>query len=1175
MKSPPINPKLSTVLITNDPSNGLPTLCSDISDLVGCISDIRELSQLSQHFSDAVVVVSATYGAQSLDGIKWARRYLDDTPLVVMADSQDPFHFAEFLEAGAQECLPALETTRDSLYRSLILAKTRMKIYQNAFGKREPTHSSADTQIDRRTDERYRELFENMGSGVAIFEAEEGGKHFVLRGFNRSAERIENVRRNEVLGKRVEDVFPGVNGKFALIPVLREVYKKGIAKRHGPAYYEDKKTKGWRETTIYRLSSGELIAVYDEITDRIKAEKQLRQSRERLKVLFEFAPDAMYINDLRGTLLDGNKAAEEMVGYNREEMIGKSLLEIGLLPRNGVHRALSLLGKGLMGKPTGPDEFILKKKNGETVETEIRTFPITVDGKRLVLGIAREITSRKRAERALRESERKYRSLFDNMSTGFAYHRIITDDSGRAVDYVFLEVNDAFCRILQTPSERFLNRKATEIFPGIRNDDFDWIGTYGRVARKGIPIRFEAWFAALEKWFAVAAYSPGAGHFAVTFEDITAKKKHEMENQRYADIVNNMQVGLHVYRLEDPADSRSLRMIMANTASAELTGIPVEGVVGKTLDENFPYLRNEKIPQRYAEVARSGEGTQFEKITYEDERVASAVFSVKAFPLPERCVGVAFEDVTNRVRMEQELRHGRDLVGRIMDTSPAGILILGLDGEIEFANTRAKEIFRLPDACSKEFYQRSTRHRVTDYEGNEIPAPELPFSKIPSTGNPLYGLRNAIQWLDGSRTFLTVNAAPFMEEEGLSGVVCTIEDCTSRVLTEIEKNRLREQLQQAQKMEAIGQLAGGIAHDFNNVLGGIVGYADLLRIKLSDDPKLLKYAHSIISGSTRAADLTRQLLTFARKARVEFRILDLNEVLAQTVSILEHTIYKNISLDLDFGHPSIAVVGDAAQLENVFLNLAINSRDAMPEGGRLGIECKEVRLRADSLRGEGFEVAPGAYACVKVSDNGEGMDENVREKVFEPFFTTKEQGKGTGLGLASAYGAVKQHHGYITVQSRPGSGTVFSVYLPISDKMPSPKGPNNAVDLTGSGRILVVDDEVEVREAASEMLTEMGYTVETCEDGLKAVEVFKRNASSYNAVILDLIMPGLGGIGVFTQIKEVCPDIRVIIISGYADHPEERLVARDGADGFLEKPFRIDELAGILKAALETDNDEP
>ncbi len=1046
MKSPPKNSRLSVVLVTDDPSNGLSTLCAGISDLVGCVSNIRELNRLSQHLSDAVVVVSATYGAQSLDGIKWASRYLDDTPLVVVADSQYPCHFAEFLRVGAQECLQISEITSDSLYRSLILAKTRMKIYQNASGRREAVYSSTNTQIDRKPDKKYRELF-------------------------------------------------------------------------------------------------------------------------------EFAPDAMYINDSTGTLLDGNKAAEKMIGYNRKEMIGKNLLKIGLLPRNGVHRALSLLGKSLMGKPTGPDEFILRKKNGETVETEIRTFPITVDGKRLVLGIAREITSRKRAERALRESERKYRSLFDNMSTGFAYHRIITDSSGQAVDYEFLEVNEAFCRILQAPPDRFLNKRATEIFPDMKNDAFDWIGTYGRVARKGNPIRFEAWFAALEKWFAVAAYSPGAGHFAVTFEDITARKKHESENQRYADIVNNMQVGLHVYRLEDPSDSHSLRMIMANTASAELTGIPVEEIVGRMLDENFPYLRKRGIPQKYADVARSGEGIQFEEITYEDDRVAFAVFSVKAFPLPERCVGVAFENITNRVRMEQELRHERDLVGRIMDTSPAGIMILGLDGEIEFANSRAREIFQLPEVCSDEFYQHSPRYRVTDYNGDEIPAPELPFRKIPTTGNSLYGLRHVIEWLDGTQTFLRVNAAPFIEKEEVCGVVCTIEDCTRRVLTEIEKKRLREQLQQAQKMEAIGQLAGGIAHDFNNVLGGIVGYADLLRIRLSDNPKLAKYAQTIISGSTRAADLTRQLLTFARKARVEFRILDLNEVIAQTVTILEHTIHKNISLHLDFAPQPITVVGDTAQLENVFLNLAINSRDAMPEGGQLGIECKEVYLEIDALRGEGFDVAPGRYACVKVSDTGEGMEENVRKKVFEPFFTTKEQGKGTGLGLASAYGAVKQHNGYITVQSRAGSGTTFSIYLPICDKVLSPKEPNNAVDLTGSGRILLVDDEVEIRDSASEMLTEIGYTVETCGDGLEAVEMFKRKASSYDAVILDLIMPRLGGMGAFKRMKEIRSDIKIVIISGYADGPENRLVARDGADAFLEKPFRIDELAGTLRAALETDND--
>jgi PAS domain S-box-containing protein len=351
-----------------------------------------------------------------------------------------------------------------------------------------------------------------------------------------------------------------------------------------------------------------------------------------------------------------------------------------------------------------------------------------------------------------------------------------------------------------------------------------------------------------------------------------------------------------------------------------------------------------------------------------------------------------------------------------------------------------------------------------------------------------------------------------------------------------ERKRLEQQLAQSQKMEAVGQLAGGIAHDFNNILSAIVGYGDLLRIKMNaDDPLRMNVKH-LLEAASRAAHLTKSLLAFSRQQILHATPTDLVEVIRQVERLLRRVIGEDIELQTVFKRDSAIVNADSSQLEQVFINLAINARDAMPRGGIFVIELGTIDLDDAFIRAHGYG-EPGRYALVSVADTGTGMDEATRKKIFEPFFTTKEVGKGTGLGLSIVYGIIKQHHGYINVYSEPGTGTVFKIYLPlIGREAETPTvtaGVHEETFPRGTETVLVAEDDETLRKLSKTVLEEAGYTVITAEDGADAVLKFMTHRSVIKLVILDMIMPKKNGREVYQEIQKINPGVKALLVSGY------------------------------------------
>ncbi|MFH0922001.1 MAG: response regulator [Fibrobacterota bacterium] len=381
---------------------------------------------------------------------------------------------------------------------------------------------------------------------------------------------------------------------------------------------------------------------------------------------------------------------------------------------------------------------------------------------------------------------------------------------------------------------------------------------------------------------------------------------------------------------------------------------------------------------------------------------------------------------------------------------------------------------------------------------------------------------------------------------------------------EIEITAYREKLQQSQKLEAIGQLAGGVAHDFNNLLGAILGFAGLIRQKVEGNPDLVKHTVSIINASRRAAELTAQLLAFARKGNYVVTVVDTHETIQDVIKLLEHTIDKRIAITQKLGANPSTVMGDNSQLQNAILNLAVNARDAMPNGGNLTFATEVIDMGENNIN----EVPPGTYLMLSINDTGIGMDKETQKRLFEPFFTTKGVGKGTGLGLASVYGTVKSHHGHINVTSEFGMGSSFNIYLPVVEK-PMAAQQQIAQDAPcGTGHILLVDDEPLIRDAASEMLSFLGYTVYVCEDGDKALEYYRERQKEVNLVILDIIMPKMGGYDCFLALASINPKVKVIVASGYSLDGEAERIIEKGALGFIQKPFDCSSLAMAIKKAI-------
>jgi signal transduction histidine kinase/ActR/RegA family two-component response regulator len=425
---------------------------------------------------------------------------------------------------------------------------------------------------------------------------------------------------------------------------------------------------------------------------------------------------------------------------------------------------------------------------------------------------------------------------------------------------------------------------------------------------------------------------------------------------------------------------------------------------------------------------------------------------------------------------------------------------------------------------------------------------------------------------NGDKKLLELSLSILKGSDGRStGFRGVLRDVSSRKKTQEEKQKLEAQLQQAQKMESIGTLAGGIAHDFNNILMGIQGNASLMFLKIDSEHPNYEKIKNIEKYVQSGTALTKQLLGFARRGKYIVKATDINEIIDKSSSLFGRT-RKEVRVHTNLFKAIWTVEVDRGQLEQVLLNLYVNAWQAMPDGGDLYLRTENIILDRSYVKP--YKVEYGRYVKISISDTGVGIDEESQKRIFEPFFTTKEMGRGTGLGLASVYGIIKSHGGYINVYSELDQGTTFTVYLPASGKEAVEDTEINAVVFKGTGTILLIDDEEMILEVGCELLQELGFKVLSAMSGQEAINVFQNGREKIDMIIMDMIMPGMSGSETFDHLRKIKPDVKILLSSGYSVDGQATKILRRGCNGFIQKPFNINQLAQKIQKILPNPGNE-
>lgn len=598
------------------------------------------------------------------------------------------------------------------------------------------------------------------------------------------------------------------------------------------------------------------------------------------------------------------------------------------------------------------------------------------------------------------------------------------------------------------------------------------------------------------------------------------------------------------------------RIVNMNPAAQKILSLPNSGVIGQSALEIFAnqptlieYLRD--VTEVRSEITLGQGDTQ----RYYDLYISP--FKDRQGSLIGRLI--TLRDFTQRKLSEMALRESENKYRVTFESIPDSITITRVeDGCYFYVND---------GFCHMTGYSKEEAVGKTPFDLNLLvnSFDRDEFIRILKEEGEVNGVELQYRRKEGTLFDTLFSARPLLygKEDCL---VAVVKDITSIKKTEREKLELQKQLQQAQKMEAMGTLSGGIAHDFNNLLMGIQGRTSLLRMGKDSSHPDYRHLKGIEESVKSAADLTRQLLGFARGGKYEVTPTNLNNLLKKSSEMFGRT-RKEIKRHEKYQEDIWTLEVDGGQMEQVLLNLFVNAWHAMPGGGDLFIETENVTVDESFIRP--FEVQLGKYVKISITDTGVGMDEATRQRIFEPFFTTRKMGRGTGLGLASVYGIIKNHGGFIDVYSERGHGTTFDIYLPASEKVVMKEKTLTGIIIKGSESILLVDDEDVVIDVGKELLEELGYEVLLARSGREAIEIYKKNKKKMDMVILDMIMPDMSGGDTYDRLKEINPDIKVLLSSGYSIDGQATEILNRGCEGFIQKPFDIKQLSQKLREILD------
>jgi PAS domain S-box-containing protein len=609
-------------------------------------------------------------------------------------------------------------------------------------------------------------------------------------------------------------------------------------------------------------------------------------------------------------------------------------------------------------------------------------------------------------------------------------------------------------------------------------------------------------------------------------------------------------------------DADTGQVVDANPFMKDLLGYSQEEFLGKKLWEIGPFKGAGASKIAFAELQHA-DRIRYEGLPLEtkDGRRVEVEFISNAYLMDQkRLIQCNIRNITERKRAEEELRWKTAFLEAQVDSALDGILVVDNQGKKILQNQRMNELWKIPPPIAEDKNDAVQIQFIT----NQTKNPQQSADKVAHLySHPDEVGRDEVELIDG--TALERYSSPVRDKAGKHyGRIWTFRDIT-------ERKRLEEQFRQSQKMDAIGQLAGGVAHDFNNILGVIQMQSDLLKAGGNLSPAQLDFAGEIGAAAQRAAALTRQLLLFSRKEVLQPRDLDLNQSISNMTKMLWRILGEDIKMQFKFAMQPLFIHADPGMLDQVLMNLAVNSRDAMPKGGRLVIETSTAEFD-ESVRGQSAQARPGSFVCLSVSDTGCGIPAENLPRIFEPFFTTKDVGKGTGLGLATVFGIVQQHQGWVHVYSEAGHGTTFRIYLPrlagMSRQEPEP--PALTSMRGGNETILLVEDDAFLRASMHKALSQLGYRVFEAINGIEALEVWKQHHEKIHLLLTDLVMPGgMTGKDLAEQLLRENPKLKVIYVSGYSAEVAGKDFPLEEGVNFLAKPVQAFKLAQTVRQNLD------
>ena len=1104
---------------------------------------------------------------------------------------------------------------------------------QFACAVRDITERKRSEEALRESEETLQALCANALDAIIMMDSE--GRAIL---WNPAAERIFGYSAAEMIGRPVHDfVAPAsqrehfqehlpafqVTGQGELIGKVVEV--TGLRK-DGSEFP--------MEIALSAVKRGQLwqsVGIVRDVTARNVARKQIEEANHRYDLVAEHTRTVVWEVNTEGLYTYVNPVSEVVWGYLPEELTGKKHF-FDMHPDEDREELKADAFEVIARKEHVRDlENRIQTKDGRTIWVSTNCLPIIDDGGELLgyWGAETEITERKRAEEALRESELRYRSLFEHMLDGFAYCKMLYDDRGQPVDFVYLEVNDAFEHL--TGRRNVVGRRVTEVIPGIRKSHPELFEIYGRVARTGKPETFEINFDPISRWLNVSVYSAAKGHFVAVFDDITERKLNEADREamlavlRLANSSNNSRELIRTVTLEMQAWSGCAAVGIRlqdgeDFPYYETRGFPAEFVQAENYlcawDANGEMLRNREgnpvlecmcgnilcgrfDPRRpffttggsfwtnstskllasttegdlQARTRNRCNGEGFESVALIPLRASGRTLGLLQFNdrrpdrfTPERIAvmeraAASLAIALEQRRTQQELRASEERYRLISENTADVIWLLDLaTGRFTYVSPSVQNLLgyspeeatgkRMSDILTPESCRYAIR-RIAEVRTN-----------VDTGGKPGVAQVHQLDHVrkDGSivRAEVLARALP-SSNGGVSEIVGVTRDITERIEAEAR-------LMQAQKMESVGRLAGGVAHDFNNLLTVINGYSQMLLRDLKAGDPARDGLQEIHEAGERAAKLTQQILAFSRKQVLQPRVLDIDRVVDEIRPMLSRMVGEDIELRVQLRAETAKISADPDQLGQVIMNLAVNSRDAMPHGGKLSIETDVMEGNDGSLQLQPGTHA-GAWVMLAVSDTGVGMDEETKKHIFEPFFTTKGVGEGTGLGLSTVQGIVEQSGGHIEVHSEKGKGTTFKIYLPsLAEGTADTTRPTALPAQGGKETVLVVEDQEEVRKYATAVLKTYGYRVLGAAHAEEAWLHCKRE--QIDLLLTDVVMPKVSGRELADRLAKLQPDIKVLFMSGYTDKVIVNHGGLEAGVKFIQKPFSPEELAGKVRTVL-------